>query len=80
MLDEVLVTAELGSVIATDTAVMGAGRSVIEAIDREVHHSVVRVFIQEDLTVGIGDGLSLLGYESLVDEVLIIQVTLIHEP
>ena len=40
-LDEILIATELSSVIAPDTAVIGAGRSVIEAIDGKVHHSVV---------------------------------------
>ena len=79
-LDEVLIATELSSVVATYAAVIGAGRSIVEAIDREVHHTVVRILIFGDRLVDGGHRTSLCFDAFLGDEEIIIQIALVDEP
>ena len=79
-LDEVLIATELSSVVATYAAVIGAGRSIIEAIDREVHHAIVRILILGDSLVNSGHRTSLCFDAFLGDEEIIIQIALVDEP
>ena len=63
--------------IAPDTAVIGAGRSIIKAIDGKVHHSVVWVSILSNRLVYGRHGACLsldtfLGYEEVIMEVALI--------
>ena len=79
-LDEILIATELSSVIAPDTAVIGAGRSVIEAIDCKVHHSVVWVSILSDRLVDVRHGACLSLDTFLWDEEVIMEVALVYQP
>ena len=66
--------------VATYAAVIGAGRSIVEAIDREVHHTVVRILILGDRLVDGGHRTSLCFDAFLGDEEIIIQIALVDEP
>ena len=66
--------------VATYAAVIGAGRSVVEAIDREVHHTIVRILILGDSLVDSGHRTSLCFDAFLGDEEIIIQIALVDEP
>ena len=66
--------------VASDTAVVSTGRCIVEAIDREVHHTIVWILVRGDSLVYGRYGASLSFYTFLWYEEIIIEVTLIYQP
>ena len=80
MLYEILIPTQFSGMIASHTTMISTCGSIIEAVYREVHHTIMRIFICHDCPIGLCDGPSLLCNEVLIDEMLIVEVTLIYQP
>ena len=77
--DELLVTAQLGSVIAADTLMIVGGFVLIKSVRGEVEHTIVESFILKNLPVGGREGLRGVANGRL-DKHVVVEVSLVHLP
>ena len=66
--------------VASDTAVVSTGRSIVEAIDRKVHHTVMWILVLCDGLVYCRDGTCLRFDTFLRYEEIVIEITLVDKP
>ena len=74
-----LIAAQLGSAIASDTLVIVRGLVLIESIRCEIEHTVVERLVAQDKFVGLGHALRSIAY-CLLHKHIVVKVTLVDQP